>query len=93
MGKLCEWASMNGGYAVADFVCPTSETREAFNADFVIWVNRIEEGRYEDTNKMFEAPESYDVKLEEGTPEEWCEKVINKLKVVVEMFTEINLNL
>ncbi len=79
MGKLCEWASMNGGYAVADFVCPTSETREAFNADFVIWVNRIEEGRYEDTNKMFEAPESYDVKLEEGTPEEWCEKVINKL--------------
>ncbi len=85
MGKLCDWASMNGGYAVADFVCPTQETREAFNADFVIWVNRIEKGRYEDTNKMFEKPQKYDIKLETGSDpdgnfgEEWCEKVINKL--------------
>lgn len=79
MGKLCKWASMNGGYAVADFVCPTKETRNAFDADFVVWVNRIEEGRYEDTNKMFEQPEDYDVKLEDGTPEEWVDQVINKL--------------
>lgn len=79
MGKLCKWASMNGGYAVADFVCPTKETREAFDPDFLIWVNRIEEGRYADTNKMFEQPEEYDIKLEEGTPEEWCEAVINKI--------------
>jgi nicotinamide riboside kinase/phosphopantetheine adenylyltransferase len=79
MGKLCKWASMNGSYAVADFVCPTKETRNAFDADFVVWVNRIEEGRYEDTNKMFEQPEDYDVKLEGGTPEEWVDEVINKL--------------
>ena len=79
MGKLCKWASMNGGYAVADFVCPTKETRNAFDADFVVWVNRIEKGRYEDTNKMFEQPENYDVKLEDGTPEEWVDQVINKL--------------
>jgi adenylylsulfate kinase len=85
MGKLCEWSSMNGGYAVADFVCPTKETREAFNADFVIWVNRIEKGRYEDTNKMFQKPEKYDIKLENGNDpngnfgKEWAEKVIDKL--------------
>tara|TARA_Y100000361_G_C11159602_1_gene346301 strand:- start:867 stop:1670 length:804 start_codon:yes stop_codon:yes gene_type:complete len=79
MGKLCKWASMNGGYAVADFVCPTEETRQAFNADFIVWVNRIEEGRYEDTNKMFEEPENYDIKLKDGTPEEWLELVIDKL--------------
>ena len=59
MGKLCDWASLGGGYAIADFVCPTKETREAFNPDFVIWVNRIEKGRYEDTNKMFQKPEKY----------------------------------
>ena len=39
MGKLCHWASMNGGYAVADFICPTEKAREAFDADFIIWVN------------------------------------------------------
>lgn len=79
MGKLCKWASMNGGYAVADFICPTKETREIFDADFIIWVNRIQEGRYEDTNKMFEKPENYDIELNDGTPEEWVELVINKL--------------
>ena len=81
MGKLCHWASLGGGYAIADFVCPTKETREAFDPDFVIWVNRIEKGRYEDTNKMFQKPEKYDVKLEEGTPEEWVETVLNRLNL------------
>ena len=79
MGKLCDWAKLGGGYAIADFVCPTQETREAFNADFVIWVDRIMEGRYEDTNKMFEKPLNYDVRLIEGTPDEWAEEVLKKL--------------
>ena len=79
MGKLCKWASMNGGYAVADFICPTKETRIAFDADFIIWVDRIKDGRYEDTNKMFEEPENYDIRLSDGTPEEWIEQVIDKL--------------
>jgi len=79
MGKLCHWASMNGGYAVADFICPTKKAREAFDADFIIWVDRIQEGRYEDTNKLFEKPEKYDVKLGDGTPEEWTEEVIKQL--------------
>ena len=54
MGKLSDWAALGGGYVVADFCCPTETTREAFNPDFVIWVDRIQEGRYADTNKMFE---------------------------------------
>lgn len=79
MGQLCKWATIGGNYAVADFVCPTQETRKAFDADFVIWVDRIMEGRYEDTNKMFERPLNYDIRLTDGTPEEWVEKVLEKL--------------
>lgn len=79
MGKLCDWAKMGGNFVIADFICPTQETRRAFNADFVVWVDRIQEGRYEDTNKMFEKPMNYDVRLIDGTPEEWVEKVINKI--------------
>lgn len=41
---------------VADFVCPTKKTREDFKADYIIWMNTISEGRFEDTNKMFEKP-------------------------------------
>ena len=80
MGKLCDWAKLGGGYVIADFVCPTQETRQAFNADFVVWVDRIMEGRYEDTNKMFERPLNYDIRLTDGTPEEWAEKVLAKLE-------------
>ena len=79
MGKLCDWASLGGGYSVADFICPTKETREAFNPDFTVWVNRIEEGRYEDTNKLFEEPKDADVSLSSGSPEEWCEIVLSAI--------------
>ena len=79
LGKLSRWASMGGNYVIADFVCPTKETREAFDADWTIWVDRIQEGRYEDTNKMFEQPEHADVILRNGTPEEWCEQVIKHI--------------
>ena len=79
MGKLCDWAKMGGSYVIADFICPTKETREAFNADFTVWVDRIQEGRYEDTNKLFQKPENADITLREGTADEWVVSVLEKL--------------
>jgi len=80
MGLLCNCATVSGHYAIADFVCPTIETREAFDADFVIWVDRIKEGRFENTNKLFQEPEHYDVRVtSDGTPEEWADTIIEKL--------------
>lgn len=43
-----------GQYAICDFVCPTQTLRSEFDADFVIWMNTIQSGRFEDTNKVFE---------------------------------------
>ena len=79
LGKLCEFSCKYGSFAVADFVCPTEKARELFNADFTIWVDRIEEGRFEDTNKMFEPPVDYDVRLTSGTPQEWLDAVMTSL--------------
>ena len=63
MGVLCNIAGRWGSVVLADFVCPTPETRDAFGADFTIWVDRIKEGRFEDTNKLFVPPEKYDVRI------------------------------
>ena len=52
-----------GNYGVADFVCPTNELREKNVPEYVIWMDTIEEGRFEDTNKMFEPPEKYDFRV------------------------------
>jgi adenylylsulfate kinase len=49
-----------GKIAVADFVCPTEAARAEFSADFTVWMDTIKEGRFEDTNKMFQTPEHYD---------------------------------
>jgi len=45
-----------GRTVICDFVCPTEDARKEFKADITIWMNTIEEGRYEDTNKVFEKP-------------------------------------
>lgn len=63
MGVLCDIASRYGSHVVADFVCPTPETREAFGPAYVVWVDRIKEGRFEDTNKLFVEPEQYDYRV------------------------------
>ena len=45
--------------AVVHFVCPTQKARDEFDADFTVWMDTIKEGRYEDTNKMFEKSDRY----------------------------------
>lgn len=78
MGCLAKEISDQGHIAVVDFVCPTKETREAFgHADIVIWVDRIKESRFQDTNKIWEDPEKYDIRFEEGkTIDEEVEEII-----------------
>ena len=57
---------------VADFVCPTEETRKQFNADYTVWMDTIKEGRFEDTNKMFEKPSKYDFKVGHMEADMWA---------------------
>ena len=65
MRYLSDGVVKAGKIAVADFVCPTEKAREDFNADFVIWMDTIKEGRFEDTNRIFEIPTNYDYKVTE----------------------------
>jgi len=80
MGWLCDRVVDAGTYAIADFVCPTEETRAAFGDAFIVWLDRIHESRFADTNAMFRAPARYDVRVTaEGSPHYWAEKVCEKL--------------
>ena len=36
-----------------------------FPCDYIIWMDTISEGRFEDTNKMFEKPIEYDLRIKE----------------------------
>lgn len=75
MGWLCDKVVEAGGTAIADFVCPTPQTRAAFGAATIIWVDRIGEGRFPDTNRLFAPPESYDLRVTAGEPASvWAER-------------------
>ena len=60
MRTFADFEKENGRYVVCDFVCPTPSTRKNFNADIVIWMDTIKEGRFEDTNKIFKMPQKVD---------------------------------
>jgi adenylylsulfate kinase len=57
---------------VVDFICPTESTRKKFNADYTIWMDTIKESRYEDTDKMFEAPTDYDFRVTHKDADMWA---------------------
>ena len=57
MRTLADFEKNNDRYVICDFVCPTKETRANFDADITIWMDTIKEGRFEDTNKLFQNPE------------------------------------
>ena len=69
----------DGNYVVADFICPTPEARSLFPADYIIWVDTIKEGRFEDTNQMFIKPEKYDFHVTSQDASVWAEKIIKEI--------------
>ena len=71
MKSLADYESENKRIVICDFICPTSETRKMFDPDIVIWLDTIKEGRFEDTNKLFEKPENIDFRVTE-----WNDKII-----------------
>ena len=84
MGWLCDRVVEAGGYAVADFICPVPHARAAFQESgpaFIVWVDRIASGRFEDTNALFVPPDRYDVRVTaEGSVEYWAEQIALRLR-------------
>ena len=48
---------------MVDMVAPLPEMRTTLDADWLIWMHTIEEGRFEDTNKAFVAPDIKQVNM------------------------------
>ena len=62
-----------GQYVICDFVAPLVEMRNNFKADWTIWVDTIEQSKYDDTNKAFIPPDIYDFRIIEQDAEKWAE--------------------
>ena len=69
-----------GNNVIADFICPTPASRELFPADYIIWVDTIKEGRFEDTNQMFVKPEKFNFHVTTQDAKLWASKIKKDLK-------------
>ena len=65
MRTFADFEKSNQRFVVCDFVCPTKETRDNFDPDILIWMDTIKEGRFEDTNRLFENPDKVDFHITE----------------------------
>jgi adenylylsulfate kinase len=87
MKLLADKAKRNGSYVICDFVCPTKQLRTDFNADFIVWMDTIDEGRFEDTNQVFERLDNteYNAIIPECEwwntlhAKDWAEEIIRRL--------------
>ena len=80
MGKLAKKLKEVDNYVLADFVCPTPETRSLFPAEYIIWCDTIKEGKFEDTNKMFIKPIKFDFRVTTLDSKKWAPIILNKIK-------------
>ena len=69
-----------GNNVIADFICPTPEARSLFPADFIIWVDTINKGRFDDTNKMFVKPEKFDFRVTTQDAKNWVPKIFKEIE-------------
>ena len=78
--RMAEFAlKSSGDFVICDFVAPLVEMRNNFKADWTIWVDTIDNGRYDDTNKAFVPPEVYDFRVTEQNADKWAEFIGNHI--------------
>ena len=81
--RMAEFAlklKSEGNYVIADFVAPTPEARSLFPADYIVWMDTIKEGRFDDTNKMFVKPDNYDFHVTTQDAKNWAPKILKEIK-------------
>jgi GTPase SAR1 family protein len=74
--RMAEFAlSCTSDFVICDFVAPLPEMRTNFGADWTIWMDTIDSGRFEDTNRVFVQPDIYDFRIVEQNAEHWVKVV------------------
>jgi adenylylsulfate kinase len=84
MRNLANYEKGCGRTVICDFVCPTELTRHIFEADYTVWLDTIDEGRFEDTNKMFETPTQVDYHVSawfDNTDETLVEAIYRHIRI------------
>lgn len=84
--RIADEAVIKDIITIADFICPTKELRALYDADMVIYMDSKPNGRYKDTDALFEEPtkEEYDFKLSVNDDlKKWSETLADLMWILV----------
>lgn len=71
--------SKNFARSITDFVAPTEEIRNIFDADILIWMDTVKESKYKDTDKLFEQPTKYDYRITTKDAKYWAKLLVQDI--------------
>ena len=80
MADLAKKIKNEGHYVIADFICPTPEARSLFPSDYIVWVDTIKKGRFDDTNAMFVKPKKFDCHVTTQNAKHWAKEIAESIK-------------
>jgi adenylylsulfate kinase len=95
LGQLARMLHFQGHWVIVDFVCPLATTRNAFQEQFLdhtddvfkVWMNTIDKGRFEDTNKMYVPPKYDEVDYQIGNYLESAEEFDKEARQIAKVVT------
>ena len=80
--RMRQNAEKHDGIVIVDMIAPLPEFRDEIAPDILVWVDTIKEGRFEDTNRIFIAPEHYDFRVTEQDCDKWSEIILPSVKSI-----------
>lgn len=66
-------------FVILDLVAPLQEMRTTIDPDFLVWMDTIDKGRYEDTNAAFVAPIEFDIQVLEQDCNKWNSIILDEI--------------
>jgi len=66
-------------FVIIDMVAPLTEMRDLIAPDMLVWMDTISEGRYQDTNRMFEPPDYYDLRVTTQDADKWTKVLYEQI--------------
>lgn len=81
MNTIANFEATRARTVICDFVCPRDESRKMFDADISIWMDTIKEGRFEDTNRIFQEPKTVDWHIQDWMSDEKIASFANDLRI------------
>jgi nicotinamide riboside kinase len=66
-------------FVIVDFVAPLPQQRFIFSADYLVLMDTIAQGRYADTNQLFQPPIQCDLVVSTKDAKWWAETILKDL--------------